>query len=244
MRYQGIDRWWIRVFPEDGASASSRPAQRRVPRPGNPFKGGSIMRSTRSLLTIVIAAVVVMLGLVSGPAGATEDAEPPSTFDPNAEPAEASEDLLRDGNVEGVYDEAGTLEGYFDDDGNYVSVLAFSEDQSLLGHCEWSAAGDYVHTSLNSASGHGYWYSNCSSIFADVKVHLYQYYSDRTWRWKASSGWVSVRAKNHGGGQATAKKACTYSLAVTGWRSWVQVFLYGYQKTTWTPSQNIRCRSN
>jgi hypothetical protein len=38
----------------------------------------------------------------------------------------------------------------------------------LLAHCEWTPYGDYVHRSLNSASGHGWWNSNCSSIYADA----------------------------------------------------------------------------
>jgi hypothetical protein len=46
------------------------------------------------------------------------------------------------------------------------------------------------------------------------------------------------------GGRATARKVCDVSFAVTAWRSWTEVVLYGYKKTTWTPGINIECRAD
>jgi hypothetical protein len=209
------------------------------------------MRSTRSLLTILIAAVVVMLGLLSAPAAATEEPLPiPKlpTLDPTAEPAEAPENLLGDGNVEGVYDENGNLQGYFDENGNYVTVDAAASAESLAASCWVDFYGDYVHVSSGDASGHGRWDTSyaCRYGYSEVSVGLYEYYSDGTWRQKAS-GKGTVRPYNYYKQQVTARRDCD-NTRYTSWRSLVSgstnfridgYYVGGWE---WTPIRSIYCR--
>lgn len=101
--------------------------------------------------------------------------------------------------------------------------------------------GDYAHVSSGDVSVHGWWYQgNCPNTKTTVTIGLQEYYSDGSWRTKAT-GSASVYPGGGSGNRATARHLCE-SVVPAGWRSYVIVTI-GNGASEYTASQNLACRT-
>lgn len=132
------------------------------------------------------------------------------------------------------------MEGYFDENGNYIDVDEDPAAVSLLENCVVAPKGDRAHKSAtgDAASAHGWWTGSwdCRGLKKTVTVYLQELYSDGHWRTKATSR-AYVKARHYGGGRATARRDCD-NHRYTGWRSIVFVS----NKSLTTAWRNIYCR--
>jgi hypothetical protein len=104
--------------------------------------------------------------------------------------------------------------------------------------CRPYVDGDYAHFSSGDVSAHGWWYrGSCANTKTEVKVYLYEYFSDHTWHYQAM-GKATVWP---GGGsqRATARQVCE-GVASASWRSLITVKI-GTGASAYTPAQNLNC---
>lgn len=175
-------------------------------------------RTIRSMSSVGIAGIALLLGLSNTSASASLDTAVPAA----APAAEQGPSVLSNSG-------------------------SSSDDVQAAAICTFTTNGDYVHVSSSAfeASGHGWWVNgNCNTSTAVVTVQLQQYYSDGSWRNSGTVGRSTVRSGGGAGNRATGRAGCNNS-STTGWRSVIDVDLVGLAddpgKLT-TPSRNIGCR--
>jgi len=101
--------------------------------------------------------------------------------------------------------------------------------------------GDYAHVSSGDVSAHGWWYrNNCPNTKTTVYIGLQEFYSDGSWRTKAT-GSAYVYPGGGSGNRATARHICE-SVVPAGWRSYVIVYI-GNGASAYTAAQNLACRT-
>lgn len=109
--------------------------------------------------------------------------------------------------------------------GNLVYTFSTSpEAAKAAAACTPIAAGDDVHVTDGSASGHSYWYQgNCSDAKATVRITLQEFYSDGTWRVKGTIGQKANVYPGTGSANRAVSKAACANVVVAAWRSLVAV---------------------
>jgi hypothetical protein len=101
--------------------------------------------------------------------------------------------------------------------------------------------GDYAHLSSGDVSAHGWWYQGtCPNTKTTVTIGLQEYYSDNTWRTKAT-GSAYVYPGGGSANRAVARHVCE-STVPAGWRSYVIVTI-GTGASAYTAAQNLACRT-
>lgn len=106
--------------------------------------------------------------------------------------------------------------------------------------CQPYVDGDYAHVTSGDASVHGWWYrNNCPNVKTTVYVGLQEFYSDGSWRTKAT-GSAYVYAGGGSSNRANARSTCQNGL-LTGWRSYIIVRI-GNGASANTVGQNLDCR--
>jgi hypothetical protein len=101
--------------------------------------------------------------------------------------------------------------------------------------------GDNAHLSSGDVSVHGWWYrNNCANTKTTVTIGLQEYYSDGSWRTKAT-GSAYVWPGGGSANRAVARHVCE-SMVSAGWRSYVIVTI-GNGASAYTPAQNLACRT-
>jgi hypothetical protein len=104
--------------------------------------------------------------------------------------------------------------------------------------------GDNPHLSSGDVSAHGWWYrGSCANQKTTVYIGLQEFYSDGSWRTKATSS-AYVWPGGGSGNRATARHVCE-SVVPAGWRSYVIVRL-GNGASANLPSAgglNLACRT-
>jgi hypothetical protein len=101
--------------------------------------------------------------------------------------------------------------------------------------------GDYAHVTSGDVSAHGWWYrNNCPNTKTTVTIGLQEYYSDGSWRTKAT-GSAYVYPGGGSANWANARHICE-SVVVAGWRSYVIVTI-GNGASANTAAQNLACRT-
>ena len=107
--------------------------------------------------------------------------------------------------------------------------------------CSPYVDGDYAHVSSGDVSAHGWWYQGtCPNTKTTVTIGLQEYYSDGSWRTKAT-GSANVYPGGGSANRATARHVCE-SVVPAGWRSYVIVTI-GTGASAYTAAQNLACRT-
>jgi len=116
-----------------------------------------------------------------------------------------------------------------------------SDRSGAAAACTPYVDGDHAHVSSGDVSVHGWWYRNtCPNTKTTVYVGLQEYYSDGTWRTKAT-GSKYVYPGGGSANRAVARHVCE-SVVTAGWRSYVIVHI-GNGASAYTPAQNLACRT-
>jgi hypothetical protein len=107
--------------------------------------------------------------------------------------------------------------------------------------CQPYVDGDYAHPSTTvpgDVSAHGWWYqNNCPYVKTTVYMGLQEFYSDGSWRTKATNSAGEYPGKSH---KANVRTACQNG-EYTGWRSYIIVHI-GNGASANTIGQNLYCR--
>ena len=151
------------------------------------------------------------------------------------------------GSVDGVASAAAAGRASLAHPAPYPAASADSSTDVVSGSIVPAAActpyvdGDHAHVSSGDVSVHGWWYrNNCANTKTTVYVGLQEYYSDGTWRTKATGSkyvWPGGGSAN----RAVARHVCE-SVVPAGWRSYVIVHI-GNGASAYTPAQNLACRT-
>lgn len=110
--------------------------------------------------------------------------------------------------------------------------------------CHFRMEGDYVHTSMGDASGHG-WRVNidCQATQAIVTIRLQQYING-SWVYVGSPGQKTVYSGGGSANRAATRVRCN-SGAMTQWRSEIDVDVIGIPDTPgkyYTSTRSLNCR--
>jgi len=104
--------------------------------------------------------------------------------------------------------------------------------------CQPYVDGDYAHVTLGDVSAHGWWYqNNCPYVKTTVYMGLQEFYSDGSWRTKATNSAYLYPGKAN---KANVRDACQNG-EFTGWRSYIIVYI-GNGASANTIGQNLYCR--
>lgn len=112
---------------------------------------------------------------------------------------------------------------------------------TFLFGCTPYVQGDNVHVTSGQVSAHGWWYrGTCPNVKTTVYIGLQEYYSDNTWRTKATGSayvWPGGGSSNW----ANARHVCE-STVPAGWRSYIVVYI-GNGASAYKPALNLACRT-
>jgi hypothetical protein len=185
------------------------------------------IRSIRSRAAVVVAAAAIVTAGLSGTASAASAG--PAPHQPNPVPAPYP------GAVAALNPGAGAVLPA------PPSAPVASSGTLLLAGCTPYVDGDHAHVTSGQVSVHGWWYrGTCANTKTTVSVGLQEYYSDKTWRTKAT-GSANVWPGGGSANWANARHVCE-STVIAAWRSYIIVKI-GNGASAYTTGQNLACRT-
>jgi len=129
-------------------------------------------------------------------------------------------------------------------DGPEGLVTTGTDPKSSGSVCHFLMDGDYVHTSMGDASGHGWWVNiDCQATQAIVTIRLQQNING-SWVYVGSPGQKTVYSGGGSANRAATRVRCNSS-TMTSWRSEIDVDVIGILDTPgkfYTPTRSLNCR--
>lgn len=130
------------------------------------------------------------------------------------------------------------------DGGPKGSVATGTDPKSGGSVCRFRMEGDWVHTSMGDASGHGWWVNiDCQATQAIVTIRLQQNING-SWVYVGSPGQKTVYSGGGSANRAATRVRCNSS-AWTSWRSEIDVDVIGILDTPgkhYTSVRSLNCR--
>lgn len=146
---------------------------------------------------------------------------------------------------------AGAEGTYLDQQGNVLPMPGADTDsaagKALFLGCTPGNGADNPHYTAPDVSGHGtYVKGTCTNNTAKVFNCLYEFYTDNTWRQKACSTTVTVKAGGGSGNRSNAQHACDSTGQTISWRNHEDVDVIGEIDTGDNPFRqaNVNCVVN